>query len=102
MGGKVNFQRKIPLSTKSVLSAVKKVTLSLIVQTRKMTRTRRTKKDDDKKKKMFIKRKKNDQAYFVEWDSDASYDDDDDKPSKGVAGSCFTLLHATLPCGKRW
>ena len=43
---------------------------------------KKDKKNDEKKKK------KNGQAYFVEWDSDASSDDgdDDDKPSKGVAG----------------
>ena len=39
-------------------------------------------KKNDKKKKKFIKKKKNGQAYFIEWDSDASSDDDDDdKPS---------------------
>jgi len=50
-----------------------------------------TKNDDKKKKrKKFFKKKKNGQAYYVEWDSDASSDSDDDdednKPSKGVAG----------------
>ena len=47
------------------------------------------KNDENKKKKKFIKKKKNGQAYFVEWNFDASSDDDDDdddKPSKGVAG----------------
>jgi hypothetical protein len=39
------------------------------------------------KRKKYYKKEKNGQAYFVEWDSDASSDeDDDDKPSKGLAG----------------
>jgi hypothetical protein len=39
------------------------------------------------KRKKYYKKEKNDQAYFVEWDSDASSDeDDDDKPSRGLAG----------------
>jgi hypothetical protein len=38
------------------------------------------------KRKKYYKKEKNGQAYFVEWDSDASSDkDDDDKPSKGLA-----------------
>ena len=48
-------------------------------------KNKKDKKNDEKKKKKFIKKKKNGQTYFVEWDSDAS-SDDDDKPSKGVAG----------------
>ena len=62
-------------------------------------------------KKKFIKKKKNGQAYFVEWDSDASSyddddDDDDDKPSKGVAGiaikeapSLFSTSHCLMAKG---
>jgi poly(3-hydroxyalkanoate) synthetase len=39
------------------------------------------------KKKKYYKKEKNGQSYFVEWDSDASsHEDDDDKPSKGLAG----------------
>jgi hypothetical protein len=39
------------------------------------------------KSKKYYKKGKNGQAYFVEWDSDASSDeDDDDKPSRGLAG----------------
>ena len=65
------------------------------------------KKNDEKKKKKFIKKKKNGQAYFVEWDSDASSDDDDDdKPSKGVAGiaikeapSLFSTPHCLMAKG---
>jgi hypothetical protein len=39
------------------------------------------------KRKKYYKKEKNGQAYFVEWDSDASFnEDDDDKPSKGLAG----------------
>jgi hypothetical protein len=39
------------------------------------------------KRKKYYKNEKNGQAYFVEWDSDASFDeDDDDKPSRGLAG----------------
>jgi hypothetical protein len=39
------------------------------------------------KRKKYYKKEKNGQAYFVEWDSDASSDeDDDDKPSRGLAG----------------
>jgi hypothetical protein len=39
------------------------------------------------KRKKYYKKEKNDQAYFVEWDSDASSDeDDDDKSLKGLAG----------------
>jgi hypothetical protein len=38
------------------------------------------------KRKKYYKTEKNGQAYFVEWDSDASSDeDDDDKPSRGLA-----------------
>jgi hypothetical protein len=37
------------------------------------------------KRKKYYKKEKNAQAYFVEWDSDASSDeDDDDKPSRGL------------------
>ena len=57
---------------------------------KKDDKNKKDKKNDEKKKKKFIKKKKNGQAYFVEWDFDASSDDDDDddddKPSKGVAG----------------
>jgi hypothetical protein len=39
------------------------------------------------KRKKYYKMEKNDQAYFVEWDFDTSFDeDDDDKPSRGLAG----------------
>jgi hypothetical protein len=39
------------------------------------------------KRKKYYKKEKNGQAYFVEWDFDASSDeDDDDKPSRGLAG----------------
>jgi hypothetical protein len=39
------------------------------------------------KRKKYYKKEKNGQAYFIEWDSDASSDeDDDDKPSRGLAG----------------
>jgi hypothetical protein len=39
------------------------------------------------KRKKYYKKEKNGQAYFVEWNSDASSDeDDDDKHSKGLAG----------------
>jgi hypothetical protein len=39
------------------------------------------------KRKKYYKKEKNGQAYFVEWDSDVSSDeDDDDKPSRGLAG----------------
>jgi hypothetical protein len=42
------------------------------------------------KRKKYYKKEKNGQAYFVEWDSDASSDeDDDDKPSRGLAGVAF-------------
>jgi hypothetical protein len=48
------------------------------------------KKKDEKsvsKRKKYYKKEKNGQAYFVEWHSDASSDeDDDDKPSRGLAG----------------
>jgi hypothetical protein len=38
------------------------------------------------KRKKYYKKEKNGQAYFVEWDSDASSDEDDDeKPSRGLA-----------------
>ena len=53
---------------------------------KKNDKNKKDKKNDEKKK--FIKKKWNGQAYFVEWDSDASSDkddDDDDKPSKEVA-----------------
>ena len=66
------------------------------------------KKDDKNKKdkKNDEKKKKNGQAYFVEWDSDASSDDDDDKPFKGVAGiaikeapSFFSTPHCLMAKG---
>ena len=67
------------------------------------------KNDKNKKdKKNDEKKKKNGQAYFVEWDSDASSDDDDDddKPSKGVAGiaikeapSLFSTPHCLMAKG---
>jgi hypothetical protein len=39
------------------------------------------------KRKKYYNKEKNGEAYFVEWDSDASSDeDDDDKPSRGLAG----------------
>jgi hypothetical protein len=39
------------------------------------------------KRKKYYNKEKNGQAYFVEWDYDASFDeDDDDKPSRGLAG----------------
>jgi hypothetical protein len=39
------------------------------------------------KRKKYYKKEKNGQAYFVEWDSDASSDEDgDDKPSRGLVG----------------
>jgi poly(3-hydroxyalkanoate) synthetase len=48
---------------------------------------KKDKKNVHKKKKKYYKKKKNGQSYFVEWDSDASsHEDDDDKPSKGLAG----------------
>src|SRR6185503_11625450 len=66
---------------------------------------KKDKKNDEKKKKKFIKKKKNGEAYFVEWDSDAS-SDDDDKPSKGVAGiaikeapSLFSTPHCLMAKG---
>jgi hypothetical protein len=46
---------------------------------------KKDKKSVPKRKKYY--KEKNGQAYFVEWDSDASSDeDDDDKPSRGLAG----------------
>jgi hypothetical protein len=46
---------------------------------------KKDKKSVPKRKKYY--KEKNVQAYFVEWDSDASSDeDDDDKPSRGLAG----------------
>ena len=73
---------------------------------KKNDKNKKDKKNDEKKKK-FIKKKKNGQAYFVEWDSDASSDDDDDdKPSKGVAGiaikeapSLFSTPHCIVSKG---
>jgi hypothetical protein len=49
------------------------------------------------KRKKYYKKEKNGQAYFVELDSDASSDeDDDDKPSRGLAGSLSRkLLHSS-------
>jgi hypothetical protein len=39
------------------------------------------------KRKKYYKNEKNDQAYFVEWDSDASFDEgDDDRPPRGLVG----------------
>jgi hypothetical protein len=60
-----------------IVSIVVKLGISqLIVQTRKKTNMARRK----------DKEEKNGQAYFVEWNSDASSnEDDDDKPSRGLA-----------------
>ena len=73
---------------------------------KKDDKNKKDKKNDEKKKKNFIKKKRNGQAYFVEWDSDASSDDDDDKPSKGVAGiaikeapSLFSTPHCLMAKG---
>nr|CAB3504795.1 unnamed protein product [Digitaria exilis] len=57
----------------------------------KKKKKKKNKKDGEKKKRRFFEKKKNGQAYYVEWDSDASFDfddsdDEDDKSSKGVAG----------------
>jgi hypothetical protein len=52
--------------------------------------------------------KRNGQAYYIEWDSDTSFDSDDgdDKPSKGVAGiaikeapSVFSILYCLIAKG---
>ena len=77
---------------------------------KKNDKNKKDKKNDEKKKMKFIKKKKNGQAYFVEWDSDASSDDgdvdDDDKLSKGVAGiaikeapSLFSTSHCLMAKG---
>ena len=72
---------------------------------KKNDNNKQDKKNDEKKKKKLIQKKKNGQAYFVEWDSDAS-SDDDDKPSKGVAGitikeapSLFSTPHCLMAKG---
>jgi hypothetical protein len=64
------------------------------------------KKIEDKKKKYF-KKEKNGQAYFVEWDSDESSDDKDDKPSSALAGiaikeapSLFSKHHCLMAKGE--
>jgi hypothetical protein len=56
---------------------------------------KKDKKSVPKRKKYY--KEKNGQAYFVELDSDASSDeDDDDKPSRGLAGSLSRkLLHSS-------
>ena len=78
---------------------------------KKNDKNKKDQKNDEKKKKRIIKNKKNGQAYFVEWDSDASSDDDDDdddddKPSKGVAEiaikeapSLFSTPHCLMAKG---
>ena len=74
---------------------------------KKNDKNKKDQKNDEKKKKKIIKNKKNGQAYFVEWDSDASSDDDDDdKLSKGVAGiaikeapSLFSTPHCLMAKG---
>jgi hypothetical protein len=45
----------------------------------------------------YFKKEKSGQAYFVEWDYDASFDeDDDDRPSKGLVGLLSRkLLHSS-------
>jgi hypothetical protein len=70
-----------------IASIVVKLDISqLIVQTRKKTNMARRKIRRVYRKK-YYKKEKNGQAYFVEWDYDASSDeDDDDKPSRGLAG----------------
>jgi hypothetical protein len=68
--------RRILLKEKIVSIVVKLGISQLIVQTRKKTNMARRK----------DKEEKNGQAYFVEWNSDASSnEDDDDKPSRGLA-----------------
>ena len=64
-----------------------------------MTRTKKDKKNDEKKKKKkFIKKKRNGQAYFVEWDSDASSDDDEmTSHPRELPGSPSRRLHRSSP-----
>jgi hypothetical protein len=59
----------------------------LIVRTRKKKYGKKKDKNSVPKRKKYYKKEKNGKAYFVEWDSDASFaEDDDDKPSRGLAG----------------
>jgi hypothetical protein len=58
---------------------------------------------DDKKKKKFYHKKRDGKAYLVEWDLDASLDDDDDSLSKlnvGIAikeaPSLFSSPHCLM------
>ena len=87
MARKVNSQRTILFVNKKCFECGEEDHIVINCSNKKNDKNKKGKKEDDKKKK-FIKRKKNGQGYFVEWDSDANFDDDDDdddKPSKGVA-----------------
>jgi vancomycin resistance protein YoaR len=83
-----NHQRRILLKAKIVSVVVKLDIISINCPNKKEDKY--DKKKDKKsvpKSKKYYKKGKNGQAYFVEWDSDASSDeDDDDKPSRGLAG----------------
>jgi hypothetical protein len=82
-----NHQRRILLRAK-ISSIVEIVHISINCPNKKEDKY--GKKKDKKsvpKRKKYYKKEKNGQAYFVEWDSYASSDeDDDDKPSRGLAG----------------
>ena len=65
------YSKKNPFINKKCFECGEEGHIIVNCPNKKNDKNKKSKKDDDKKKKRFIKRKKNDQAYFVEWDSDA-------------------------------
>ena len=87
IGKRGQSSRKHPFIDKTCFQCGELGHIIINCPNKKNDKNKKDNKNDEKKKKKFIKKKRNGQAYFVEWDSDASSDeDDDDKSSKGVAG----------------
>jgi hypothetical protein len=65
------------------------------------TKKKKKKDGEDKKKKKKLYHKKDDKAYLVEWDSDASLDDNDDSSSNlntGIAVKEASSLFSSPHC----
>ncbi|CAO2038807.1 unnamed protein product [Urochloa humidicola] len=89
---KDQISRKNPFEDRKCFECGEIGHISVNCPSNKKNKKDKSKDDKRKKKKKFFKRSKNGQAYFVEWDSDASSDSDsdsdsdDDSTSKGLAG----------------
>jgi hypothetical protein len=95
-GKRGQSSRKTPFVDKTCFQCGEMGHIIVNCPNKKDDKNKKDKKNDEKKKK-FIKKKKNGQAYFVEWDSDASSndDDDDDETShpRELPGSPSRRLH---------